>query len=80
VIVRLAPGVVNREHFFAGVAQLVERQSSKLNVASSILVSRLPFCPDGEIGRHNGLKIRCPLGRAGSSPAPGTKFSKGETK
>tara|TARA_B100001758_G_C17962207_1_gene378914 strand:+ start:34 stop:201 length:168 start_codon:yes stop_codon:yes gene_type:complete len=29
------------------------------------------FCPDGEIGRHNGLKIRCPLGRAGSSPAPG---------
>ena len=32
------------------------------------------FCPDGEIGRHNGLKIRCPFGRAGSSPAPGILF------
>src|ERR1700735_4595546 len=30
-------------------------------------------CPDGEIGRHSGLKIRRPLsGRGGSSPPPGT--------
>ena len=34
----------------------------------------LLLCLDGEIGRHNGLKIRCPLGRAGSSPAPGIFF------
>ena len=35
--------------------------------------SSLPYsCPDGETGRRGGLKIRCPLGRAGSSPAPGT--------
>ena len=74
MIDRLPLGVVNTGVSFAGVAPLVERQPSKLNVASSTLVSRLPFCPDGEIGRHNGLKIRCPLGRAGSSPAPGTKF------
>ena len=29
--------------------------------------------PGGGIGRHCRLKICCPLGRAGSSPAPGTK-------
>ena len=28
------------DHYYAGVAQLVERQPSKLNVASSTLVSR----------------------------------------
>ena len=27
-----------------------------------------------EFGRHKGLKIPRPLGRAGSSPAPGTIF------
>src|ERR1700730_17171161 len=32
--------------------------------------------PDGEIGRHSGLKIRRPLsGRGGSSPPPGTMES-----
>ena len=36
------------------------------------ILGALLFCLDGEIGRHNGLKIRCPFGRAGSSPAPGT--------
>src|SRR4051794_30113641 len=25
-------------------------------------------------GRHDGLKIHCPKGRAGSNPAPGTHF------
>ncbi len=29
--------------------------------------------PDGGIGRHDGLKIRCPQGREGSSPSPGTR-------
>ena len=29
-------------------------------------------CPDGETGRHPGLKIPCSQGRAGSIPAPGT--------
>ena len=29
-------------------------------------------CPVGEIGRRNGLKIRCPQGRVGSNPSPGT--------
>ncbi len=32
-------------------------------------------CPGGGIGRRCGLKIRCPKGRAGSSPAPGTNKS-----
>ena len=31
------------------------------------------ICPGGGIGRHARLKILCPSGRAGSSPAPGTK-------
>ena len=31
--------------------------------------------PGGGIGRRYGLKIRCPKGRAGSSPAPGTTIS-----
>ncbi len=30
--------------------------------------------PDGEIGRHSGLKIRRPFGNGGSSPPPGTKI------
>jgi hypothetical protein len=29
-------------------------------------------CPDGEIGRRSGLKIRRPQGRGGSSPPLGT--------
>ena len=31
-------------------------------------------CPSGGIGRHKGLKIPRQKWRAGSSPAPGTKF------
>ncbi len=31
-------------------------------------------CPDGEIGRRSGLKIRRPQGRGGSSPPLGTKY------
>ena len=31
------------------------------------------ICLGGGIGRHCRLKICCPYGRAGSSPAPGTK-------
>ena len=30
------------------------------------------LCQSGEIGRHDGFKIRCLHGRAGSSPASGT--------
>ena len=33
------------------------------------------MCRDGGIGRHARLKIWCPLGRAGSSPARGTKIA-----
>ena len=32
------------------------------------------MCPDGEIGRRSGLKIRRPQGRGGSSPPPGTNI------
>ncbi len=32
--------------------------------------------PDGEIGRHKGLKIPRLNGRAGSIPAPGTSHKK----
>ena len=41
----------------------------------------LPRCPDGETGRHPGLKIPCSQGRAGSIPAPGTmNFKRCTTK
>lgn len=36
-------------------------------------------CLDGGIGRHPGLKIPWPQGRAGSIPALGTKHIKGVT-
>ena len=70
----------------AKIAQLVERNLAKVEVAGSNPVFRSSIkgaefsalfvetgCPDGGIGRHAGLKILWPLGRAGSSPAPGTK-------
>ena len=47
-------------------------QTIRQYIQEMISILSALFCPDGEIGRHNGLKIRCPLGRAGSSPAPGT--------
>ena len=34
--------------------------------------SQINTCHRGGIGRRRGLKIRCPQGRAGSSPAGGT--------
>ena len=57
----------------AKVAQLVEHDLAKVGVAGSNPVSRSTSCPGGGIGRHAGLKILWPLGRAGSSPARGTK-------
>ena len=40
---------------------------------------RLISCPGGGIGRHCRLKICCPNGRAGSSPALGTHRKKALT-
>src|SRR5699024_3409096 len=46
-------------------------------VISGILIQ--PSCTGGEPGWRNGrrgaLKMRCPRGRAGSSPAPGTDIA-----
>ena len=61
------------EQTSARVAQLVEHDLAKVGVAGSNPVSRSTPCPGGGIGRHAGLKILWPLGRAGSSPARGTK-------
>ena len=68
----------------AKVAQLVEHDLAKVGVAGPNPVFRskkvsqvrdifLQGCPGGGIGRHEGLKIPWPCGRAGSSPAPGTE-------
>ena len=58
----------------AKIAQLVEHDLAKVGVAGSSPVFRSKnICPGGGIGRHARLKILCPSGRAGSSPAPGTK-------
>jgi hypothetical protein len=80
----------------AEIAQLVERNLAKVEVASSNLVFRsksryirLFFChyfahsracPGGGIGRHEGLKIPWLCGRAGSSPASGTKQKENESE
>ena len=42
-------------------------------VAGSSPAGPTKKCPLGGIGRRQGLKIPCPYGRAGSSPAGGTK-------
>ena len=55
----------------AEIAQLVEHDLAKVGVAGSSPVFR-SCCPDGGIGRHEGLKILWPHGCAGSSPASGT--------
>jgi hypothetical protein len=46
-------------------------KSDRIRTAlSSAIISR----PGGEIGRHKRLKISRLYGRAGSIPAPGTKY------
>ena len=43
----------------AKIAQLVERDLAKVEVAGSNPVFRsIVYCSDGEIGRHAGLKIQ----------------------
>ena len=44
------------------------------SVAGAVLFHNRPLCPDGEIGRHCGLKIRRlpEMERTGSTPVPGT--------
>jgi hypothetical protein len=44
--------------------------ATMLNAEANSIVAVL--CPDGEIGRRSGLKIRRPQGCGGSSPPPGT--------
>ncbi len=56
---------------YAKIAQLVERNLAKVEVAGSNPVFRSTR-PGGGIGRHAGLKILCPQGRTGSSPVWGT--------
>ena len=75
-------------HSKAGIAQLVERNLAKVEVAGSNPVFRSNRCANrsfffdstflgdpgsgGGIGRHVGLKIQWPLGCTGSSPVPST--------
>jgi hypothetical protein len=47
----------------------------RVNVRFFELVKHM--CPDGEIGRRSGLKIRRPQGRGGSSPPLGTNKDAG---
>ncbi len=44
----------------------------RLRFGSAFLRADAPSGPGGGTGRRGGLKIPCPSGRAGSSPAPGT--------
>ena len=67
----------NRENSSAGRAQPCQgwgRGFEPRFPLFEILDSKIKFCLGGGIGRHAGLKILCPLGRAGSSPAWGTFY------
>ena len=54
---------------YAAVCKTVDAGSIPTLASNYLFVS-----PGGGIGRRYGLKIRCPKGRAGSIPAPGTIF------
>ena len=58
------------------VGQLTQAGAKRGKARSKVLRHQLPLqqCPDGEIGRRSGLKIRRPQGRGGSSPPLGTKI------
>src|SRR5665213_1295950 len=53
-----------------------DRESDARNEANNIRRFKWldSTCPDGEIGRRSGLKIRRPQGRGGSSPPLGTNI------
>ena len=51
VPVQVRPEAPQKKKRYAGVAQLVERQPSKLNVASSTLVSRSKLRAISSVGR-----------------------------
>ncbi len=55
---------------YSKAAQNRARSDRIRTAISSAVISR----PGGEIGRHKRLKISRLYGRAGSIPAPGTKF------
>ena len=74
---------------FASVVELVDTPHSKCGARVSVWVRVPPEvlaardnagwrlrCQSDEIGRHSALKMRRPVGRAGSSPATGTRGSK----
>ncbi len=54
---------------FSGLASIL---ASKFRKASSSTLPLKHLCRCGGIGRRPGLKIPCPQGRAGSTPATGT--------
>ena len=71
--------LIQYSSWFAGVAQLVERQPSKLNVASSNLVSRSNSFLSGEKNETgpSSSGVERILGKdevAGSNPALGSRF------
>jgi hypothetical protein len=69
---RRSGSVCRSVRFPAGVAQLVERQPSKLNVASSNLVSRsVSFLDFGAPTPKSGVRDVC----VGSSPEPGARVA-----
>ena len=62
----------------SGCARSISRRDTILFSFTMVVKLRLSRqradgCPDGEIGRRSGLKIRRSQGRGGSSPPPGTR-------